>query len=560
MSNNKNLTPAAKDKKARIIILVVTLCLSVAFILASILIAVLSDDYYDDYYYNNNSNNNPSVSGSLYMGSNSIYVGSDGVYYRFSPSYSGQYIFYSSSSNSSLDPKAVLYDSNWSQIDSDDDDSEGHNFSLTHNLSSGSTYYLKVTLYSGSTDITVTVNRAYSTDGSLYTGSTSVNIGSSSSEVYYSYTPSNDGEYTFFSAGSLDPKVVLYDSYWTQLDDDDDSAGSNNFKLTAELTRNKTYYLKFTARSGGNITVYTISGTVNGSLSIGSNTVSVDSSSDGVYCSFTPSNGGTYTFYSTGSADTEAVLYNSSLSQITSNDDGGDNYNFSLSYRLSSNTTYFLKVMSNYSGNLTVCVIPNNGSLSLGSNSVSLGSSGDGVYYSFTPSNSGTYVFYSSNSNIDPRAVLYDSSLSQLTSDDDGAGNNEFRLSYDLTSGNTYYLQITSRNMSGSTTITVNRGYSTDGSLSTGSNSVYMSTSEVYYSFTPSSSGTYTFTSSQSSSSLDPKVVLYDSNWTQLDDDDDGAGSNNFSLSYSLTANKTYYLKFTLYSNSGTVTVNVQRG
>ena len=263
MGKSNNSTPAAEDKRNRLIILIVTLFLSVALILASILISVFSynDNYYDNY---NNSNNNHSVSGSLRTGNNSIYVGSssDGVYYSFTPSNSGRYTFYSSTSSYGLDPAAVLYNSNWSQLDSDDDGAgNNRDFSLSYNLTSYETYYLKVTTHSGSGSITVTVNRAYSTSGSLHTGSNSIYVGSSSDGVYYSFTPSSSGQYTFYSSNSssgLDPEAVLYDSNWSQLDSDDDGAGnSRNFSLSYNLTAGKTYYLKVAAHSGyGSTTVY----------------------------------------------------------------------------------------------------------------------------------------------------------------------------------------------------------------------------------------------------------------------------------------------------------------
>lgn len=151
---NVNLTPQAKDKRARVAILVVTLVLSVLF---AVLAAVLSDGIVGrdpNYPYGPSNPSNPSkpsnVQGTLYTGSNSVYVGdSDGVYYRFTPSSSGTYRFYSSVNSSSYDPYATLYDSSMNTLVSNDDGGGNNNFSLSRYLYSGETYYLKVSLRGG---------------------------------------------------------------------------------------------------------------------------------------------------------------------------------------------------------------------------------------------------------------------------------------------------------------------------------------------------------------------------------------------------------------------------
>ena len=80
--------------------------------------------------------------------------------------------------------------------------------------------------------------------------------------------------------------------------------------------------------------------------------LSVDSTNSAVistgntmkYFSFTPSTSGKYVIYSTGSADTKVYLYNSSGSQITYNDNGGEGNNFRLEYSMTAGTRYILGV------------------------------------------------------------------------------------------------------------------------------------------------------------------------------------------------------------------------
>lgn len=64
-------------------------------------------------------------------------------------------------------------------------------------------------------------------------------------------------------------------------------------------------------------------------------------------------------------------------------------------------------------------------------------------YFKFTPSTSGTYIFESTLSDGDTCGYLYNSAGSQLAYNDDGGSENgntrNFKISYELTSGTTYY-------------------------------------------------------------------------------------------------------------------------
>lgn len=68
-------------------------------------------------------------------------------------------------------------------------------------------------------------------------------------------------------------------------------------------------------------------------------------------------------------------------------------------------------------------------------------SGSDYLYFSFTPSSSGTYVF-TSDSQYDTYAKLFDSSWRELTYNDDGGDGRNFMISHRLSSGNTYYLGV----------------------------------------------------------------------------------------------------------------------
>ena len=64
----------------------------------------------------------------------------------------------------------------------------------------------------------------------------------------------------------------------------------------------------------------------------------------------------------------------------------------------------------------------------------------------FVPAESGDYYFYSTMSENDPRALLFDSDLCQLVYNDDGKGYPNFGFIYQLEAGKTYYLAVVTYN------------------------------------------------------------------------------------------------------------------
>lgn len=63
------------------------------------------------------------------------------------------------------------------------------------------------------------------------------------------------------------------------------------------------------------------------------------------------------------------------------------------------------------------------------------------IYYEFTPKLTGEYRFYTKG-NIDTYGYLYDSEKRRLTSNDDGGENNNFKIVYNLTAGEKYYIAM----------------------------------------------------------------------------------------------------------------------
>ncbi len=98
-------------------------------------------------------------------------------------------------------------------------------------------------------------------------------------------------------------------------------------------------------------------------------------------------------------------------------------------------------------------------------------------------------------------------------------------------------------------------GASFDDALIAKANNTYTVTLKsgqmMYYEFVPRLTGEYRF---YSTGSIDTYGYLYNSNKSQLTSNDDGGSSNNFYISYNLTAGQTYYIAMKCYSGSGTFT------
>lgn len=72
--------------------------------------------------------------------------------------------------------------------------------------------------------------------------------------------------------------------------------------------------------------------------------VSITSSGSAQYFKFVPTASGTYKFYSTNyTSDPYGALLDASGNTLTTNDDGGTDYNFSITYDCTANTTYYIK-------------------------------------------------------------------------------------------------------------------------------------------------------------------------------------------------------------------------
>ncbi len=164
----------------------------------------------------------------------------------------------------------------------------------------------------------------------------------------------------------------------------------------------------------------------------------------------------------------------------------------------------------------------------------------------FVPEESGRYVFYSYDNDYDVRAYIYDGERDCVGSDDDDGGNLNFRITSDLTAGETYYYvaQPYSGQSSGTYCVKLELEVLPEitleeprvGTLAYGENGEC-----VFYKFIPEEDGTY--------------AACESGDWyksiTITDRDGYGTSSSGYNVNcqYEMTAGKTYYLR--LYNGSG---------
>jgi uncharacterized repeat protein (TIGR02543 family) len=122
------------------------------------------------------------------------------------------------------------------------------------------TYYSTgdTTLYAkwGSTEDGTSFATAYT----LLSSPVTVNITYGGQYVYYKFTPTTTRTYSFYSSGSYDTFVYLYDASQSLLKSDDDSSGSGrNFKVSYYMYAGSTYYISagmWSSSATGSYTMY----------------------------------------------------------------------------------------------------------------------------------------------------------------------------------------------------------------------------------------------------------------------------------------------------------------
>ena len=508
-----------------------------------------------------------------------------------SPDLTGKdFLVLSAATTGDIDTMGALYDSDGNELATDDNGGEDMNFDTSYNITTAGTYYVRVTSSgTGMYRLTVTtmdgdhsnsagVTTTPVTSGTAITGN--INPGDDadwfSIEVTNSDLAGTDiftlrAEITTSVAHTM---VAIYNSFLDKVAINDNGGTGTNFDVSYQITSTGTYYVAVT-NNVSNTGMYSLTVTITGSNygnTIGSatpitNGVQIDgkisSGTDMDYFSIVVPETSTLKAATTGILDTVGHLYDSSEMQLTTDDNGGADMNFDISYMIMTAGTHYVRVTSSTgTGKYSLTVaLDNHGDTSAMATSVTSGaavtghiSSSDVDYFSIAVPSGGTLTAISTGT-TDVRGTLYNTDgTTQLANDDDSALDTNFWLSHQVDCASTsctYYIRVDGF-ATGAYTLTVtfiaDHGGTqagatpvTSGLAITGE--IGSSTDEDYFSIVVPSTGTLRASTTGMTNTMGD---IYASGGTMslATNDDDGTDMN-FDVSHSITTAGTYYVRVT---------------
>ena len=511
-------------------------------------------------------------------------------YFKFVPEASGMY---SIESTGSGDPYGYLYNSSKGQITNDNNSGTGSNFYIAVWLNANETYYIRTSSYNLNVPYKVSVTPLEDDHGYDNNSATELvldtevagEINFTNDTDYFKFTPAETGPYVIESTGSTNVNAYLYNIMYAY----DISSTDKNFKITYFLNAGQTYYLQVYHGNSGdkdraNTGAYGVKITqladdhgnsfdTATEIEVGEEVQAVqESNGDYDYFKFTVETSGMYSIESLGTANTTGYIYNSAQARIEHDSDSGIGTNFYSAVYLEAGKTYYIRTNSsniNVPYKVLVSALTddhgydNNSATELVLDTEIEGAinfSGDYDYFKFTPAETGPYVIESTGS-TNVNAYLYNI----MHAFDISSTNRNFKITYTLNAGQTYYLQVYHGNgadkdkeNTGAYGIKISKladdhgnSFDTATEIEVGEEVQAVQESDGdydYFKFTVETSGMYGI---ESSGTGNPYGYIYNSAKSRLTSDNNSGIGNNFYIAIWLKAGETYYIQS--YSN----TINV---
>ena len=545
----------------------------------------------------------------------------DDDYFRFDVSSSGEVRV---RTTGNLDSYGALYDSSGRQLATDDDSGESYNFQIQRQLAAG-TYYVQVSEFGRNNTGAYTLHiesadepcddhcgtRAAATLVSL-PSQTAGRINPADDDDYFRFEVSEQSEVAAYTTGRLDTYGALYDSSGREVATDDDGGAGYNFRIQQELAAG-TYYVRVSELGRNRTGAYTLhleevgcddhcdTRTEATRVSVPSQTAGrIDPGNDQDFFRFEVSSTSSSRLHirTTGSLDTRGALQRADGGAVASDDNAGEDANFSIRQDLAAGT-YYIRVTSagSATGAYTLHIeteIDTGGGrqtcddhcdtqaeatqVALPSQTAGrIDPADDDDYFRFDMSSSGE-VRLRTTGNLDSYGALYDSSGRQLATDDDSGVRFNFRIQRELAAG-TYYVRVSEfgRNNTGAYTLHIESEIDTGGGRQTcddhcdtqaEATQVALSSQTAgridpaddddYFRFDMSSSGEVRL---RTTGNLDSYGALYDSSGQQIATDDDSGVRFNFRIQRELAAG-TYYIRVSEFgrNNTGAYTLHIESG
>lgn len=381
------------------------------------------------------------------------------------------------------------------------------------------------------------------------TGENSVQIPAGET-VLCKYIVPRSATYVLYSVGDSNTYGYLYDDCLNELTSDDDGGEGSNFRISFDLEAGQTVYIEFgyfNHETGGTETL--VIEESEGQFFVGTNAVAVPAG-EIVYGRFTAQSAGTYTFYSANEEDTLGYLYNENMVELASDDDGGENRNFKMTYHLTAGETVIVGVKYYYdsiSGTISLMIDEENIMVPLrsGRNQVEF-TSETATFGVYTAGEAGVYTFYTEGEN-DTWGILHDANNTRLAVDDDSGEKYNFKIEYAMTAGQTVFIEVgySVESVSGTETLVIREPEKV---FTDGINTVSIFRGrEAIGKYVADQAGQYIFCTD---GEYDTVGYLYDENLNLLASSDDDGNGRNFMIKYDLEAGQIVYVGVQYYSDT----------
>ena len=475
------------------------------------------------------------------------------AYYKFVPEQDMSIVFYS---RMSFYAAAYLYDAEMNILASFT--KRNTNFKIPYDVTAGNTYYFGVDPRTSNSFIDIQLKPLSEIKVGETAAETFNRIGD---YVYYKFVPEHDMWIDFNVLSNYsNTAAYLYDADMKQLAPEDDL--SYDREIVYNVTAGNTYYFGVLCADSADVQLKELVFT---EIKAGETAkVTIDKGGDIAYFKFVPEKDMKIDFTSLSDEDTYANLYGSAMNWLASDNNSGSGKNFKITYDVNAGTTYFFGARF-YSGSSTGSFdvqlqeheYPE---IKVGETATAtIENRGDIAYFKFVPEKD-MKINFTSLSDNDTYGYLYDAEMTQLASDDNRGSGNNFKITYDVTAGTTYFFgaKFNSGSSTGSFDVQLQEYVYPEIKVGETATAAIENGGDIaYYKFVPEKDMWIVFTSL---SDEDTTGCLYDADMNLLASDDNSGTGSNFKIIYNVTAGKTYYFnaKFKPGDLTGSFDVQLQ--
>lgn len=290
--------------------------------------------------------------------SSESYVPKVGSYkdFYFTPNRSHKYVIETMNKSPNADPYIKIYDSDGNRIAYNDDGGSYYgnatrNSRIEITLTEGQTYRLRTLCYNYKVGAFEFIIRKAATlnegDGSSINANSTYIVDDA---IWYVFTPSKTEFYTFYTTGTTDTYLTIYDAKYNQYAYDDDSGPGLNALIDIYLIAGRNYYIKahcYAMRSGSFNLFVNKQKLIQIEEALNNTSYDYSISSGGsVFFRFTPSTTRAYTFFTTSNiGDPVMYLYNENMTYITQNDNGNGKNDARITYTMQAGKTYYIRIV-----------------------------------------------------------------------------------------------------------------------------------------------------------------------------------------------------------------------